>query len=904
MTTMTANQSQYHLDLAGQVYEILSFATQDYWLNRDYRVLLTLRAQRAMTTLSALIDQPACLVMQTAIGVSRLHGLVLEIQAADQTPDGNGFDYHLVLGSWLSRLAYRQQCRVFVNQSVKSVLDQVLTAAGVLSTSWDWQVSNAKLGQGTWVQYNETDRDFLARLLASVGLSYGFVQGETARLLITDRLEKLSQALAVLTLPVVLETGQVATRPVIFKSVRERQVVCGQSLVKDHHVDRPNLPWISECASSASASVGKQFDYLPENCAADELATRAALTQAATDLFKDQLLVEADLVGVTPGQRLTISRSPRMNDIGDYYVLGVQSSGQQRAGQVFSHEALHAMQQRTSRTQLWLIPVSSRYAPARRPRKLLAGYVPAVIDNPNAESVHLDQQGRYRVKLRADTNRQPPGVASPPLPLLQPGHDVAAGWHLPLPTETPVQLASVGGGPERLVIAHAEPSPIHKNPVTQANPQDNRLQTAAGQTWLLVDGENQSEHTLHTKDQAQILRLAHTDQQQTIAMLANKGSIWAVAQGEHTLQAGGDMAVATEGNHQQQIADQYELSSGVGDLLERAQGDLSLQAEHALHMQASQGGLQLTSGKDLTIQSKKAQHLISQRGDIRLLTGGKLLAQGAGLRVAGGDGSVRIAQNGAEILLTSAGDLNISAKQIDIHAPTIRATGAKAQLGGSGQAAKAPAKTYQSEKTDPTEGRLFPSAEVKIAGLKMELTGIYGRYLVSCHSELTAKLKVGSKTSVNPVIFDEAGFKIAAKNEVAKIFSRFHMNGQQVVDHMAPSIKINSPFGEYEVALSVLAVNENTTTYTGSIEKEVSITDNDWKVAGDVELSMVVTVTKQNWVKTELHSLAYDLEHFPEQVRAAVIAVIEGQALEADKAMWPAYILIGIVVLLLTPVGA
>lgn len=149
---------------------------EDAWTEVD--VLAT----DAGVALAALPATRATLVTQLADGGQwQRSGLVAD--AARLGGDGGLVRYRLRLVSWTWWLQHARHSRVFQEQSVRAIVDTVLAGHGDIAR-WRWAEGvDAFLGtrvRSYCVQYRESDRDFLQRVLAEEGLGWRLYADEEA----------------------------------------------------------------------------------------------------------------------------------------------------------------------------------------------------------------------------------------------------------------------------------------------------------------------------------------------------------------------------------------------------------------------------------------------------------------------------------------------------------------------------------------------------------------------------------------------------------------------------------------------------------------------------------------------------------------------------------------------------
>jgi type VI secretion system secreted protein VgrG len=139
------------------------------------------------------------------------------------------------------------------------------------------------------------------------------------------------------------------------------------------------------------------------------------------------------------------------------------------------------------------IPAATPFRPPRvAPRPRVDGVLTGIVEAADAASAskhaHLDDRGRYVVRLLFDPT--PPGErpASRPLRMAQAHAGASFGIHFPLKPGVEVLVAFVDGDPDRPVIVGAVPNALTPSPVDARNPTLHRIKTGDGILIELSEG--------------------------------------------------------------------------------------------------------------------------------------------------------------------------------------------------------------------------------------------------------------------------------------------------------------------------------------------------------------------------------------------------------------------------------
>ncbi|MDR2871405.1 MAG: type VI secretion system tip protein VgrG [Xanthomonadaceae bacterium] len=127
--------------------------------------------------LQALLGKAVLLEVLTARSASDLRPLHGHVTALSCEGSNGGLTrYRLRIEPWLSLLRHRVDSYVFQDKRVVEIVDDVLSDYGSVAPSWRWELGDAAVysRRSLTTQYQESDFDFLSRLLAEEGIFYWF----------------------------------------------------------------------------------------------------------------------------------------------------------------------------------------------------------------------------------------------------------------------------------------------------------------------------------------------------------------------------------------------------------------------------------------------------------------------------------------------------------------------------------------------------------------------------------------------------------------------------------------------------------------------------------------------------------------------------------------------------------
>ncbi|MBI0035850.1 type VI secretion system tip protein VgrG [Gilliamella sp. B14448G11] len=150
------------------------------------------------------------------------------------------------------------------------------------------------------------------------------------------------------------------------------------------------------------------------------------------------------------------------------------------------------------------------YRPEPIPFPTIDGTLPARVTSPNNDTYgYIDTQGRYRVKFNFDLKEWRNGEESLWLRLAKPYAGSTYGFHFPLIDGTEVAVAFTNGNPDRPYIAHAMHDSQHPDHVTTINKHRNVIRTPANNKLRMDDKRGQEHIKLATEYGKTQLNIGH-----------------------------------------------------------------------------------------------------------------------------------------------------------------------------------------------------------------------------------------------------------------------------------------------------------------------------------------------------------------------------------------------------------
>ncbi len=443
---------------------------------------------------------------------SEYHGIIYEFNFSGKIKDY--YYYQATLSPKLSKLKYTKKSDVFVESGLFDILNSIFKNQEYALDDCDFALnvqdknylpSSDCYNRYNFVcQYEESDFNFVNRLLERDGLYYYFEQTPNAqeKLIVTDRKEKyLTRGNNLKFRFLSDQTATPDPDSIHFIEMKSRSVP-KQVTIMNFGYEKANLgdngviscsAYVGQDGVMDSSLFGEELIYgenfiNPEN---QQDGMFLANIRAQEIYCRSKVYVaRSTAVPISAGMRITIedNRIPEFN--GDYLVVEVMHHGQQQlAGMQNLNDKPYFYE-----NNLVLIPAEVQFRPQRvTPWPRIYGTMNALIDGEgDSNYAQLDSKGRYKVRFPFLKESKSGGKGSVWLRLVTPYSGNGYGFHFTLRKGTEVVVAFRGGDPDLPVIMGAVFNSMHENIVTDKNAYlGGVIMTPAGNIFVMDDTKGQ-----------------------------------------------------------------------------------------------------------------------------------------------------------------------------------------------------------------------------------------------------------------------------------------------------------------------------------------------------------------------------------------------------------------------------
>ena len=351
--------------------------------------------------LAAIVDTPGVLKIDGLETPRFVSGVISSFEYIGQSRHLQLYEAQLV--PWIWRLQHRHDCRIFQDQNTPDIIRAVLSAAGLSSEAFCFDLLGEYAPRNYCVQYHESDLAFVSRLMEEDGIYYFFEHSADKHVLVMA--DHPGAHPPIPGAPVLWfnpPDGAVADREHIHDFRFGERVRPGKVSLRDFNLHKPGLPMEAADAAKARAELevyqypGRYQD--PGQGGSHQGQTQAKLRLEALQAHRRAGSGSSDCPRITAGHTLKMVGHPRHDLDGEYRITQVNHVGEQP--QALDQDASGAF---SYSNQFTATERAQPYRPepvTRRP--IMSGLQTATVVGPEGEEVHTDAHGRVKVQFHWD----------------------------------------------------------------------------------------------------------------------------------------------------------------------------------------------------------------------------------------------------------------------------------------------------------------------------------------------------------------------------------------------------------------------------------------------------------------------------------------------------------------------
>ncbi len=358
----------------------------------------------------AVVGKSCNLGLSNAFGERAIPGVVTSFTARATSATAKGRRYQLVIRSGLSMLELTQRSRIFQNESVPDIIKKVLVGSGWPAANITVNAAEDHAPRQYVVQYAESDAIFIRRLCEEEGLYFRFEPKDGAETFVledtsTSAPDALGGPLSLADAHDLGAPSASAFRPRV--KLRRRP---GKVTLRDYNQEKPAVNL--EAVLSEGTGLEKEIEvYEAPGRFADPDLGKVRARRRLEGLRADGEVVSFDTsaLAVAPGTLVELDPTGDLRSAarpsGKHFIVGLRHRWS--AGEYI--------------LEVEAIPSSVPFRlPHRTPRPRVAGVQQVFVTGAPGEEIHVDAQGRARVRFLWDRATSGDDKASLPIRVMQP----------------------------------------------------------------------------------------------------------------------------------------------------------------------------------------------------------------------------------------------------------------------------------------------------------------------------------------------------------------------------------------------------------------------------------------------------------------------------------------------------
>ncbi|MER8955639.1 type VI secretion system tip protein VgrG [Mesorhizobium sp. M0833] len=308
--------------------------------------------------------------------------------------------YETVVRPWLWFLGTTTDCRIFQNMSVVEIVEEVFSKYS--TAKYEKRLQGSYPPREYCVQYDETDLDFVQRLLEHEGILYFFEHGEGKHtLVLADSMSKLKPAPGYEKVPYHFE-GQGSRRDVeyITEWIPGSSVRPGAYVHTDYDFKKPGADLMAKSAQpfSHKLAAGENYRQPGAHLEVGRGDSLAAIRREEIQAVHQRIAAVGTVRGLYSGCIFKLDGFPREDQNQEYLVVSAEY-------RLFDpgYRAHADVESENFKVILGVAPTALPYRPPRvTTRPIMRGPQTATVVGPSGEEIFTDKYARVKVQFHWD----------------------------------------------------------------------------------------------------------------------------------------------------------------------------------------------------------------------------------------------------------------------------------------------------------------------------------------------------------------------------------------------------------------------------------------------------------------------------------------------------------------------
>ncbi len=417
--------------------------------------------------------------------------------------------YHLTMVPWLWFLSKTNNHRIFQDKNTKEIVSQVFKDHGFSSQDFDYKATGNNSKRTYCVQHNESDLNFVSRLLEEDGIAYYFEQNNGKHLMkIVDAANAYQECAETnLTYSKGNQPNAQLTR---WEHLYEFKK--GQWSLNDYDYEKPTKEQLQTTASTSKFSNAKDYEhyeYTPyHDFAGIKDLSRKRIEAEETSM--NSIEASSDCSSFYAGGKFKLTKHAVKDEQGSYIITAIRHRAYDN-----SYLAGNESQSQYG-NDFACIPEHVHFRPPMiHAKPLMHGPQSAIVVGGKDDEIFVDSEGRIKVQFYWDREGKKDDKSSCYIRVMQPW--AGSGWGSSFIPRIGMEVVVnfFDGDPDRPIITGAVYNGDNKPPFsskTQSGIKTNSTKGGGGWNELRFDDLKDSEE-IYIQAQKDFRRLVKNDEE-------------------------------------------------------------------------------------------------------------------------------------------------------------------------------------------------------------------------------------------------------------------------------------------------------------------------------------------------------------------------------------------------------
>jgi type VI secretion system secreted protein VgrG len=328
------------------------------------------------------------------------HGVVRKFEHTGMS--GRKFLYEAEVVPSVYFLSLRKNCRIFQETTTQEIIKALLEESGVNSDRYRFALENTDRKRGFCVQYQESDLDFISRLMEEEGIYYFFEHYKDKHVLVMS--DNLAVHVPINGKPSITcnsGDGLVADKESVNHFTFSQRRTSEAFVHSNFFFKKPGVD-LTRKKTESKQPLYEVYEYaaLHISQAHGDILAKARLEQLVA--LQKQGHGQSSSCRLIPGYKVTLTGHDSKSLNAEYLIIDVTHSGSQP--QSLEENSGGSASFGNSFT---VIPAATQFRPAMiTPKPIITGLQTAIVVGPKGEEIHTDEHGRAKVQFHWDREGQ------------------------------------------------------------------------------------------------------------------------------------------------------------------------------------------------------------------------------------------------------------------------------------------------------------------------------------------------------------------------------------------------------------------------------------------------------------------------------------------------------------------